>query len=155
VAVRIGQEPVSVEDSLARVEHPSCGGVAVFVGVVRNNDSGRRVTAIEYEAYPEMARKVLEGIETELKRMHPVKKVVLWHRTGRLRVGEASVVVAVSAPHREEAFAACREGIERIKAELPVWKKEYGAGGAVWKEEQDLRKPSRTRRKTAPARKNR
>ena len=139
-----------MDDALASVADPSCGGVAVFLGVVRDNDKGRKVTAIEYHAYPEMALKVLDAIEKDMRKRFPVGGVLLRHRTGKLKVGDASVVVAVSSPHRAEAFEACREGIERIKAELPVWKKEFGRGGAVWKEENDLRqaRPPRARRKT-------
>ena len=116
---------------------------------MRDNDRGRKVSAIEYHAYPKMARAVLDRIEKDLRKRFPLGGVVLEHRTGRLKVGEASVIVAVSAPHRAEAFEACREGIERIKAELPVWKKEFGRGGAVWKEEKDLRraKPRRAVRR--------
>lgn len=154
---RVGPDPISAEAALRAVADPACGGVAVFLGVVRDEDAGRKVTAIEYEAYPEMARGVLDGIERDLRQGHPVRGVVLEHRTGRLAVGEASVIVAVSSPHRAEAFAACREGIERIKAELPVWKKEFGAGGAVWKEEKALRpaasrKPRRKAGKTRVSR---
>jgi molybdopterin synthase catalytic subunit len=156
MVTRIDAGRITMEDALKRVGDPSCGGVAVFLGVVRDNDKGRAVTAIEYHAYPEMARKVLDSIEAGLRKRFPVGGVLLRHRTGKLKVGEASVVVAVSSPHRAEAFAACREGIERIKAELPVWKKEFGRGGAVWKEEQDLRRaPSARPRRKTPVRTSR
>ncbi|MCE9583092.1 MAG: molybdenum cofactor biosynthesis protein MoaE, partial [Planctomycetes bacterium] len=100
---------ISMDDALASVADPSCGGVAVFLGVVRDNDKGRKVTAIEYHAYPEMAAKVLDAIEKDMRKRFPVGGVLLRHRTGKLKVGEASVVVAVSSPHRAEAFEACRE----------------------------------------------
>jgi molybdopterin synthase catalytic subunit len=135
---KVGPGRISLESAVRRVGDNGSGGIAVFLGVVRDNDRGRKVTAIEYHAYPEMARSVLDRIEKDLKKRFPLGGVVLEHRTGRLKVGEASVIVAVSAPHRAEAFEACRLGIERIKAELPVWKKEFGRGGAVWKEEKAL-----------------
>ncbi len=137
---KVGPGKISVESAVRRVSDAGSGGIAVFLGVVRDNDRGRPVTSIEYHAYPAMARAVLDRIEKNLRKRWPLGGVVLEHRTGKLKVGEASVIVAVSAPHRAEAFDACREGIERIKAELPVWKKEFGRGGAVWKEENDLRR---------------
>ncbi|NUN48024.1 MAG: molybdenum cofactor biosynthesis protein MoaE [Candidatus Brocadiae bacterium] len=152
---RVGPEPIVLEDALRAVEDPSCGGIAVFLGVVRNRHEGKRVTKIHYDAYPEMANAVLARIEAGLRRTHGAKAVYLAHRTGLHRVGDASVVVAVATPHRGEAFAACREGIERIKSELPVWKKEYGPGGAVWKEEVALRKPARRTSRRPAARSRR
>lgn len=143
--IRFGPGEIRVERALASLGDRGCGGIAVFLGVVRNTSEGRRVTSMEYHGYPEMAEKVLARIEKDLRRSHGAEQVVLWHRTGRLRLGEASVLVGAAAPHRAEAFAACREGIERIKAELPVWKKEFGAGGAVWKEERALT-PGRRKR---------
>jgi molybdopterin synthase catalytic subunit len=162
VSTRIGPEPIDPAAALAEVADAACGGIAMFLGVVRGHSEGARVTAIDYEAYAGMAIRVLEAVETDLRAKWPLGGVCLWHRTGRHDVGEASVLVAVSAPHRAEAFEACREGIERIKAELPVWKREYGANGAVWKEETPLRVPEAApapegmpaaRRKRVPSRK--
>jgi molybdopterin synthase catalytic subunit len=124
-------DPAPLLDGLCR---PSDGGLALFVGVVRNENEGRAVTQLEYEAYGEMAEKEMSRISDELGRLHPEARVLMRHRVGALAVGDVAVVVAVSAPHRDEAFAACREGIERIKARVPIWKKETGPSGTFWVE---------------------
>lgn len=103
---------------------PGDGAVAVFVGVVRDETRGRTVSEIEYTAYETMAESELARIEAELAGELPHPSVRLLHRLGRLRVGEPSVAVIATAPHRAEAFAACREAIERIKTRVPIWKKE-------------------------------
>lgn len=105
------------------VRHPSCGAVLTFEGVVREEGSPG-VIAIDYEAYPEMALKVLRDIRDEVEARHPGTRLALAHRVGRLLVGEPSVVVACAAPHRRDAFAACRLAMDRIKESLPVWKTE-------------------------------
>ncbi len=112
------------------------GGVALFLGVVRDNSEAGRVDEIDYEAYESMAEKELLQAEEEVKRMWPqTRKVNVIHRLGRLSVGEVSVAVAVSSPHRAEAFAACRQAIERIKHDAPIWKRERLADGTeVWVE---------------------
>ena len=132
MAVKFGPGKIDVEGTLAKVADRGCGGVAFFLGVVRVHDSGRRVTAIEYQGYPSMAKKVLADIERGVKRSTRGGRAVLWHRTGRLKVGDASVLVAVSSPHRAEAFAACSFAIEELKREVPIWKKEVYEDGDVW-----------------------
>ena len=111
------------------------GAVCLFVGVVRDLNRGRAVTGIEYEAYEEMALPLMEEIGAETARQFPVTHVRLVHRLGRLAVGEASVAVAVSSPHRAEAFAACRHAIDALKARVPIWKKEHYADGSEWLDE--------------------
>lgn len=108
------------------------GALCLFVGVVRNENGGRAVRYLEYEAYEEMALGLLGELEAELRQRFPVSDVRLVHRLGRLEIGEASVVVAVSSPHRAEAFAACRHGIDALKARVPIWKKEFYADGSAW-----------------------
>jgi molybdopterin synthase catalytic subunit len=110
------------------------GALCLFAGVVRNENDGRRVTHLEYEAYEEMALLVLGEIEAEARSRWPVSEVRVVHRLGRLEIGEASVAVAVASPHRAEAFAACRYVIDTLKAKAPIWKKEFFEGGACWVE---------------------
>jgi len=128
--VRLVREPIDVS-SLGGATPPD-GAVSLFVGVVRNENQGRPVVRLEYEAYEEMALPLMEEIAAETARRFPVTDVRLVHRLGRLEVGEASVVVAVSSPHRAEAFAACRFAIDSLKATVPIWKKEFYADGSAW-----------------------
>jgi molybdopterin synthase catalytic subunit len=110
------------------------GAVVTFLGTVRGDRDGRRVTWLDYEAYDALAVKVLGGVLDEAREHWPEAEVAVHHRTGRVLPGEASVVIAASAPHRAEAFAACRYVIERIKQVAPVWKRECFADGASWVE---------------------
>lgn len=110
---------------LASVRRDGDGGLASFVGVVRNENEGARVKRIEYTAYEEMAEREMGKIAAELAELFPATRVRFLHRLGTLAVGEASVAIAAASPHRAEAFAACREAIERIKARAPIWKKEF------------------------------
>ena len=133
--LRLVREPIDV-GALAGAT-PADGAVCLFVGVVRNENQGRPVLHLEYEAYEEMALPLLEEIAAETARRYPVSGVRLVHRLGRLGVGEVSVAVAVSSPHRAEAFAACRFAIDNLKAKVPIWKKEFYADGSAWLEGQD------------------
>lgn len=130
--VRLVREPIDLGALLAVA--PQDGALDLFVGVVRNENAGRRVTHLEYEAYEEMALEVLQEIEAETRRRWPLTDVRLVHRLGRLEIGEPSVAVAVASPHRAEAFAACRHAIDTLKRRAPIWKKEFFEGGAVWVE---------------------
>ncbi len=126
-------DPLSPEALAAAVTVPEAGGVCVFVGVVRDNAAGRPVVALEYEAHVPMAEAKLKEIgELVYRRWPEVRQVALVHRIGRLAVGEASVVVAVSAVHRRDAFEACRFAIDRLKETVPIWKREIFRDGAVW-----------------------
>jgi molybdopterin synthase catalytic subunit len=111
------------------------GALCLFLGVVRDNNDGRRVLYLEYEAYEDMALPMMEEIAADARRQFGVGDVRIVHRLGRLEVGEVSVAVAAASPHRAEAFAACRYAIDTLKARVPIWKKEYYADGAVWREE--------------------
>lgn len=118
-----------VEDALAEISDPACGGLVVFLGVVRNEFEGRPSKGIEYEAYRTMAEEEMRRIGEALIQEFDVRHVVMRHRVGRLKVTDASVLVAVAAPHREAAFKACQQGIDRLKATVPIWKKELWADG--------------------------
>jgi len=108
------------------------GAVCTFVGVVRDQNAGRAVRHLEYEAFEEMALPLMEEIAAEVLRRWPVTSIAIVHRLGRMEIGEASVAVAVCSPHRAEAFEACRYAIDTLKATVPIWKKEFYADGAVW-----------------------
>ncbi len=125
---------LSLDALIKQVEHPGAGGIVTFIGVVRDNAHDRSVKFLEYEAYDELAEKTLEQIGQEVQARWPDARLALAHRTGHLDIGEASVMIAASAPHRAEAFAACRYAIERIKVILPVWKKEFASADEYWVE---------------------
>lgn len=135
----ITAEAVSVDEVVARLADPAIGAVVTFVGVVRGETDGRPVVALEYEAYPEMAERVLAEIGAQVRARWPsVRDVAIVHRTGRLAVGVTSVVIALSAAHRAEVFDALRYAIERLKDIAPIWKKElWSDGGATWQSETD------------------
>jgi molybdopterin synthase catalytic subunit len=114
---------------------PADGAVCAFLGVVRDHNAGRAVLYLEYEAFEEMALPLMEEIAAEARRRWPVTAISIVHRLGRLQIGEPSVAVAVCAPHRAEAFEACRYAIDTLKATVPIWKKEFYEGGAVWLDE--------------------
>jgi molybdopterin synthase catalytic subunit len=111
------------------------GALCLFLGVVRGDNEGRPVLRLEYEAYEDMALPMMEEIGADTRRRFGVSEVRIVHRLGRLEVGEVSVAVAAASPHRAEAFAACRHAIDTLKARVPIWKKEFYADGAVWREE--------------------
>ena len=113
---------------------PADGAVCLFVGVVRDENGGRPVRHLEYEAYEEMALPLMRQIAEEAAARWPVTDVRVVHRLGRLEIGEPSVAVAVASPHRAEAFEACRYVIDTVKAKVPIWKKEFYQDGAVWLE---------------------
>ena len=131
--VRVSADPLSVDDALAFVADPAAGGTCVFVGTVRDHSTAGDVTGLRYEAWDELATRRLDEIVAELFERWPVCKVAILHRTGDLAVGDASVAIACSAPHRGDAFEACRHGIERLKEDVPIWKKEaLVSGEAHW-----------------------
>jgi molybdopterin synthase catalytic subunit len=129
---RIVAEPLLSEPVAALVADPGAGAVITFAGVVRDNARGKGVLCLEYEAYEPLAERMLARIADEMAARWPVRKVAIWHRVGRLGVGETSVVIALSVPHRQEGFAACAYAIERLKEIVPIWKKEIYADGETW-----------------------
>ena len=131
--IAIGAAPLALDDVVTMVAGPGRGGVVTFAGVVRRDGHALGdVVRLEYEAYVEMALEVLAAIADELEREHPGARVAIHHRVGALVVGETAVVIAAAAPHRAEAFAACRAAIDRLKERAPIWKKEIGESGDVW-----------------------
>jgi molybdopterin synthase catalytic subunit len=130
--VDLRETPLSLDEVVANVSRPGAGGIATFLGVVRDESDGRAVTRLDYSAYVAMAKREMTKIATELESELPGVSVSAIHRLGSLGVGDAAIVCAASAPHRGEAFKACRELIDRIKARVPIWKREYGPDGAAW-----------------------
>ena len=124
--------PLDVREVIAAVEDPGAGAVVSFTGAVRDNSLGKAVVALEYEAYPAAAEKMMARIADEIAERWGLHRVAIIHRVGRLTIGEASVVIAVSSPHRQEAFAACEYVLKRLKEIVPVWKKEAYTDGATW-----------------------
>jgi molybdopterin synthase catalytic subunit len=133
--------PIDARELEAVVTHPGAGAICTFTGIVRDNSRGQTVTHLDYEAYAEMAVPQMRKIGAEIKERWPGARVAMAHRTGHLEIGEASVVVSVSAPHRHEAISACQWGIDRLKESVPIWKKEHAADGTHWIEG-DAAKPT-------------
>jgi MoaE-MoaD fusion protein len=131
-AFAVGRDPLDLDAVAAQVADPSAGAIATFVGTTRTHSRGRAVVHLEYDAYPEMAESEMARIAEQVKARHDVLHVAMAHRTGHVPVGEASVVIAVSATHRGPAMDACREAIDTLKQTVPVWKKEVFEGGEEW-----------------------
>lgn len=132
--IEITDKPIDVQRVIDAAKSPDCGAVSVFIGTVRNNSRGRKVNALEYQVYEEMAVKMIGKIIDEIKSKWDVHKAAVSHRSGRMEIGEVSVVVAVSTPHRKDAFPACQYAIDRLKEIVPIWKKEFAVDGASWVE---------------------
>ena len=129
--IRLTHTPIDHHALTEQVRRPHCGAVVTFLGTVRDLTDGRITTALDYEAYPGMAEKKMAEIEQDTRSRWPVGEIVMEHRLGHLEVGEVSVAVAVSCPHRSEAFEACRYAIDRLKELVPIWKKENWDNGAT------------------------
>ncbi len=131
--------PLDLNEAIAAVQTDEVGGLSIFVGTVRNHNDGRPVTLLEYQAYESMAekqmRKIAEGIAQEI----PGARLAALHRVGSLTIGEAAVICVAATPHRDEAFRACRMLIDRIKEDVPVWKREHGPDGPYWVGWEDAR----------------
>lgn len=129
---RIVHEPIDLEDLVGQVQRPECGAVGTFLGVVREPNLGHRTLYVDYHAYPEMAQKVMSEIAAEAAARWQIGEVAIVHRIGRLAVGETSVAIVISAPHRADALEATSYAIEEVKKRVPIWKKETFEGGEVW-----------------------
>jgi molybdopterin synthase catalytic subunit len=129
---RVTDKPINIQELVDFVTDPEAGAVATFIGTTRNNNEGRKVIALDYEAYPEMAEKELVRLGEEARKKWQICRMAIVHRLGPVQITEPSVIIAVSAAHREAAFAACRFAIEEIKKTVPIWKKEVYEGGEIW-----------------------
>ena len=129
---RLSEDAISVDAAVAEVRTDEAGAIATFIGTTRRRSRDRDVLHLEYEAYEGMAEQVMETLAEDLKRRHGLCEVAIHHRVGRVEIGETSVVIAVSAPHRAAALAACREAIDELKVSVPLWKKEFYVGGEEW-----------------------
>ena len=130
--IRIVHKAIDLEEVLRFVQTPEAGAIDIFIGTSRNHSDGKEVLSLEYEAYEPMALKLMEAIAKEVHSRWSIHRIAIVHRVGKLGIGEASVVVAVSASHRREAFEACRYAIDALKTDVPIWKKEVFADGEVW-----------------------
>jgi len=129
---RITWQPIDLQELVRFVTDSEAGAIATFIGTTRNNNEGRKVIALDYEAYPEMAEKELARIGQQASQRWQICRMAITHRLGPVQITEASVIIAVSSAHRDAAFAACRFAIEEIKKSVPIWKKEVFEGGEVW-----------------------
>ncbi len=132
--IRLTPEPLDRDALVAAVSHPSVGGIVVFEGVVRDHARGKQVQYLEYEIYTEMAYEQIRAIAAEVSRRWGVERIAIAHRSGRLEIGEASVIIVVASAHRAEAFEACRYIIDELKTTVPIWKKEVATDGETWVE---------------------
>ena len=132
--ISIIEKPIDVDMLLNYVSDQSSGATVIFTGTVRDHNEQGNVSKLHYEAYQEMAEKIMQEIEKEIHTKWKINKFAAIHRTGTLKVGEVSVAVAVSSEHRKEAFEACKFGIDSIKEKAPIWKKEFTESGAEWLE---------------------
>ena len=137
--VAMRDAPLSVDEAIAAVKHGGAGAVCVFMGTVRDVNEGRAVVKLEYEAYGTMAVAEMVRIVEEIEREIAGVRLAVTHRVGALAVGDVAIVCAASAPHRDEAYRACRALIDRVKARAPIWKREHGPEGAYWVGWQDAR----------------
>jgi len=131
-AFRLSATTLSLDAVVDEVRSPNAGAIATFVGTTRVQSRDRAVLHLDYEAYEEMAEQVMAEIAEELKSRYDLCGIAIHHRTGRVAIGEASVVIAVSAPHRHDALGACKEAIDTLKERVPLWKKEVYEGGEEW-----------------------
>ena len=131
-AFRLSEAPLSVEAAVAEVQSPDAGAIATFIGTTRAHSRGRAVVHLDYEAYEGMAEKMMTELAESLKAKHGLVEVAIHHRVGRVGIGDTSVVIAVSAAHRDAALAACKEAIDTLKVSVPLWKKEVYEGGEEW-----------------------
>jgi molybdopterin synthase catalytic subunit/molybdopterin converting factor small subunit len=131
-AFLLSEEPLSLDRVVAEVRSDDAGAIATFTGTTRIHSRGRTVTHLDYEAYEGMAEQVMEEISEALRARYELTAVAIHHRIGRVSIGETSVVIAVSAPHRQDALAACKDAIDELKERVPLWKKEVYEGGEEW-----------------------
>ena len=132
IEIRISELPISIHRIEQSISAPECGGLAFFIGKVRQHTAGKKVLRLEFEAFESMAVKELQKIAQSIMEQWPVKRVAIYHRTGRLGIGETAVAIGIASPHRKEAFVACAYAIDTLKKTVPIWKKEVFEDGEVW-----------------------
>src|SRR5438093_1381486 len=150
--LRVTRTPIVPTALLRAMRDPAAGAVVTFLGTTRNENAGRRVVRLEYEAFSRMAEREMRALAATATKRWTLRKVAMVHRIGIVPVGEASVAIAVSAGHRAEAFAACRWLIDRLKEIVPIWKREHFRGGQVWIGAQQGGPPAARRARARPAR---
>jgi molybdopterin synthase catalytic subunit len=142
VFVQLTSEPLTPDALIQAVRTDASGAVTLFFGVVRNHNEGRGVLYLEYDAYPELAERQLRAVAEEMLGRYPIDDIAIAHRTGRIEIGETSLLVAVSSAHRAEAFEACLAAVDRIKETVPIWKKEFWEGGGAWLDGKPMTAPA-------------
>jgi molybdopterin synthase catalytic subunit len=130
--LKISSEPLDIISCVGKVKNLQCGGIDIFIGTIRNKTKEKKVVRLEYEAYEPMALKEMKKIAEYALQLWPVENILIHHRVGVLKTGDIAVIVAVSAPHREAAFDACRYAIDTLKKTVPIWKKEVFEDGEEW-----------------------
>lgn len=130
--IQIVRHPIDVQEILRAVQTPEAGAIDIFIGTARNHSNGKHVLSLEYEAYEPMALKLMERLAEKSRSKWSIHKIAIVHRVGKVDIGQPSVVVAVSASHRKEAFEACQYAIDKLKKDVPIWKKEVFSDGEVW-----------------------
>ncbi len=130
--IHLTDQPLDIASITASVQADEAGAIDVFIGTVRNNTKEKKVVRLEFEAYDSMALREMEKIAAQVRAKWPVAHVAIHHRKGVLQIGDVAVIIAVSTPHRSDAFAACRFAIDTLKETVPIWKKEVFEDGAVW-----------------------
>ena len=129
---RVTDKPIELNELVAHVADPAAGGLATFIGSTRDNNEGRSIISLDYEVYPGMAEQEMAKLGEEASEKWEITRMAIVHRIGNVPIGEASVIIAVSAPHRDDAFKACRYAIDELKKRVPIWKKEIYQGGEIW-----------------------
>jgi molybdopterin synthase catalytic subunit len=129
---KIVHATIDLDEILLSVKSPEAGAIDIFIGTTRNHSDGKEVLSLEYEAYEPMALRLMEGVAAEARRRWGINSIAIVHRVGKVEIGEASVIIAVSAAHRQEAFEACRYAIDSLKRDVPIWKKEVFSDGEAW-----------------------
>jgi len=132
IFIHLTEHKLNPQECISLVSREDCGGMAVFIGTVRNHSSNREVLKLEFEAAESMAIKEMTNIAYKVLEKWSIENILIYHRTGVLEIGEIPVIIAVAAHHRKEAFEACQFAIDTLKETVPIWKKEFFADGAVW-----------------------
>lgn len=132
ISIHLTEETLSLSNCYNFVQESGCGGIAVFIGTVRDNTKGREVMQLTFSAYEPMALKEMRSIAVNAMKTYGVEKIAIHHALGNLQIGSVPVIIAVSSPHREAAFKACQYAIDTLKERVPIWKKEYFEDGEVW-----------------------